>query len=50
MPRYRNRVTRVVVSLADDHRVTLGSDWVKVGDKPAPETRRSKAKAVTDKS
>lgn len=45
MPRYRNRVNKVVVSLADGHRVDLGSEWEELGKvdpAPAPAPRRRK--------
>lgn len=50
MPRYRHKVNKVVVSLADGHRVHLGSEWEELGKakaEPAP-APRSRKRATDD--
>lgn len=48
MPRYRHKVNKVVVSLADGHSVNLGSEWEELGKAEAapvpPVARRRKRK------
>lgn len=51
MPRYRHKVNKVVVSLADGHSVNLGSEWEELGKaeaEPAPPVARRRKRVADD--
>lgn len=52
MPRYRNKNSGTIASLADGHAVVLGSEWEELGkakaDPVPPVARRRKRATSTD--